>query len=102
MRGWNDRRCAYTRLRQMKTEREGVSSLKDSVKNFGSANDSAPIRTNMERRPCRPVGQILARNPVPTLVPCHRVIASNGNLGSYSGGSSLQAKRWLPRLEGAI
>jgi RNA polymerase sigma-70 factor, ECF subfamily len=42
--------CAYTRLRQIKTERDGVSSLKDSIKNFGSANGSAPSRTDMEHR----------------------------------------------------
>lgn len=50
----------------------------------------------------RPVGQALARNPVPIVIPCHRVIASDGSLGGYSGGSGLQAKRWLLRLEGAM
>jgi len=49
----------------------------------------------------RPVGQALARNPVPIVIPCHRVIASNGSLGGYSGGTGLPAKRWLLRLEGA-
>jgi methylated-DNA-[protein]-cysteine S-methyltransferase len=50
----------------------------------------------------RPVGQALAHNPVPIVIPCHRVIASNGSLGGYSGGSGLKAKRWLLRLEGAL
>lgn len=50
----------------------------------------------------RPVGQALARNPVPIIIPCHRVIASNGSLGGYSGGSGLKAKQWLLRLEGAF
>lgn len=50
----------------------------------------------------RPVGQALARNPVPIVIPCHRVIASDGTLGGYSGGSGLKAKRWLLRLEGAL
>ena len=50
----------------------------------------------------RPVGQALARNPVPIIIPCHRVIASDGTLGGYSGGSGLKAKRWLLRLEGAL
>lgn len=50
----------------------------------------------------RPVGQALARNPVPIVIPCHRVIASDGTLGGYSGGSGLEAKRWLLRLEGAL
>lgn len=49
----------------------------------------------------RPVGQALAHNPVPIIIPCHRVIASDGTLGGYSGGSGLTAKRWLLRLEGA-
>jgi methylated-DNA-[protein]-cysteine S-methyltransferase len=56
------------------------------------------------RRPrsSRPVGQALARNPVPIVIPCHRVIASNGALRGYSGGSGLKAKRWLLQLEGAL
>src|SRR5919109_1862339 len=50
----------------------------------------------------RPVGQALARNPVPIVIPCHRVIATNGSLHGYSGGSGLKAKRWLLELEGAL
>jgi O-6-methylguanine DNA methyltransferase len=53
-------------------------------------------------RSSRPVGQALAHNPVPIVIPCHRVIASDGSLGGYSGGSGLKAKRWLLRLEGAM
>jgi methylated-DNA-[protein]-cysteine S-methyltransferase len=50
----------------------------------------------------RPVGQALARNPIPIVIPCHRVIASDGGLGGYSGGSGLNAKRWLLQREGAV
>lgn len=50
----------------------------------------------------RPVGQALARNPIPIVIPCHRVIASDGSLRGYSGGSGLKAKRWLLRHEGAL
>jgi methylated-DNA-[protein]-cysteine S-methyltransferase len=50
----------------------------------------------------RPVGQALARNPIPIVIPCHRVIASDGSLGGYSGGSGLKAKRWLLQLERAF
>ena len=53
-------------------------------------------------RSSRPVGGALARNPIPIVIPCHRVIASNGSLGGYSGGSGLKAKRWLLHLEGAL
>ena len=45
----------------------------------------------------RAVGQALARNPLPIIVPCHRVVASNGKLGGFSGGVEL--KRYLLSLE---
>lgn len=48
----------------------------------------------------RPVGQALGRNPVPIVIPCHRVIASDGTLGGYCGTSGLELKRWLLRHEG--
>lgn len=44
----------------------------------------------------RAAGQAMARNRIPFLVPCHRVIASGGGLGGYgSGKSALSLKRWL-------
>ncbi|MFB4309036.1 methylated-DNA--[protein]-cysteine S-methyltransferase [Actinomadura sp. GTD37] len=47
------------------------------------------------------IGQIMGSNPIPLIVPCHRVVASNG-LGGYSGGSGVEIKRWLLTLEGAV
>lgn len=47
------------------------------------------------------IGQIMGSNPIPLIVPCHRVVASNG-LGGYSGGSGVEVKRWLLTLEGAL
>ena len=47
----------------------------------------------------RAVGQANHHNPVAIIVPCHRVIASNGTLGGFGGG--LAAKRFLLHLEGA-
>ena len=46
----------------------------------------------------RAVGQANGKNPVPIIVPCHRVVASNG-IGGYGGG--LRVKRALLALEGA-
>jgi O-6-methylguanine DNA methyltransferase len=46
----------------------------------------------------RAVGMAMQRNPVPIIVPCHRVLAANGGLGGYGGG--LDLKRTLLRLEG--
>lgn len=48
----------------------------------------------------RAVGQALARNPIPIVLPCHRVLASDGSLHGYAGG--LERKRILLQLEGAL
>jgi len=48
-------------------------------------------------RALRAVGGALARNPFPIIVPCHRVVASNGSLGGFSGG--LELKRRLLEME---
>ncbi|MDQ2979110.1 MAG: MGMT family protein [Acidobacteriota bacterium] len=53
----------------------------------------------------RAVGGALAGNPVPIVVPCHRVIAAGGSLSGYSGGAKGAGLRWkreLLRLEGAL
>lgn len=46
----------------------------------------------------RAVGQACGRNPVPLLIPCHRVVASDGGLGGFTG--DLRWKRGLLELEG--
>lgn len=48
----------------------------------------------------RAVGQALALNPLPIIVPCHRVVASNGSLRGFTGGLELKEK--LIRLEKGI
>ena len=45
----------------------------------------------------RAIGRLMASNPWPVVVPCHRVVRSDGSLGGYSGG--LDRKRWLLELE---
>ncbi len=49
-------------------------------------------------RAVRAAGNALGANPVPVVVPCHRVLRSGGGLGGYTGG--LEKKRFLLRLEG--
>ena len=46
----------------------------------------------------RAVGTACASNPLPVIVPCHRVVRTDGGLGGYVGG--LEAKRTLLTLEG--
>jgi O-6-methylguanine DNA methyltransferase len=55
-------------------------------------------RTVGQPRGFRAVGMANHDNPVAIVVPCHRVIASDGTLGGYGGG--LKVKRWLLELEG--
>jgi methylated-DNA-[protein]-cysteine S-methyltransferase len=48
------------------------------------------------------VGQACGANPLPIIVPCHRVLAAGGALGGYSGAGGLETKCALLRLEGAL
>ena len=50
----------------------------------------------------RAVGQALGSNPIPILIPCHRVLAADGSLGGYSGRGGVRTKEALLRLEGAL
>jgi methylated-DNA-[protein]-cysteine S-methyltransferase len=48
----------------------------------------------------RVVGRLLALNNEPIIVPCHRVVRSDGSLGGYSGPGGVDFKRKLLKLEG--
>lgn len=50
----------------------------------------------------RAVGRANATNPMPLVVPCHRVIGMDGKLHGYGGGEGLKTKEWLLKLEGAV
>ncbi|WP_260194207.1 methylated-DNA--[protein]-cysteine S-methyltransferase [Actinophytocola gossypii] len=51
--------------------------------------------------PARGIGAIMGSNPIPIVVPCHRVVAGDG-LGGFSGGSGVESKRRLLTLEGYL
>ena len=53
-------------------------------------------------RAARAVGRALGANPIPLVIPCHRVIASGGALGGYSAAGGVRVKRRLLRMEGAL
>ena len=50
----------------------------------------------------RAVGTACGRNPIPVIVPCHRVVGTGGRIGGYSGRGGLDTKRVLLNLEGAV
>jgi methylated-DNA-[protein]-cysteine S-methyltransferase len=49
----------------------------------------------------RAVGRANATNPMPIIIPCHRILGSNGKLHGYSAPGGLETKAWLLRLEGS-
>jgi methylated-DNA-[protein]-cysteine S-methyltransferase len=46
------------------------------------------------------VGMVMKKNPLPIIIPCHRVVASDGKLHGYSAAGGLLTKTWLLELEG--
>jgi methylated-DNA-[protein]-cysteine S-methyltransferase len=51
--------------------------------------------------PARGIGAIMGSNPIPIIVPCHRVVAGDG-IGGFSGGEGVESKRQLLTLEGHL
>ncbi len=43
----------------------------------------------------RAVGQVMATNPVPIIIPCHRVVGSSGGLGGFSAAGGVRTKQWM-------
>ena len=62
-----------------------------------SYRDMASAAGNV--RACRAAGGAVGANPLPVLIPCHRVVTADGSIGGYSGG--LEIKRKLLALEAA-
>jgi methylated-DNA-[protein]-cysteine S-methyltransferase len=68
---------------------------------FGETTTYGALAARVDRpRAARAVGTVMNRNPIPIVLPCHRVIGANGSLVGYGGG--LHRKEALLRLEGAL
>jgi methylated-DNA-[protein]-cysteine S-methyltransferase len=48
----------------------------------------------------RAIGGAMGHNPIPILIPCHRVVAADGRLTGYSAADGIRTKQWLLELEG--
>ena len=85
--------------------RNVLMALKDNA-HFGTTLTYGQL-AELAGRPgaARAVGQVMARNRWPLLIPCHRVLASGGRLGGFSGGrhsgDGLDLKAFLLQLEGS-
>jgi methylated-DNA-[protein]-cysteine S-methyltransferase len=89
------------------TRRRVLSVLADSVGygqvvTYGELASRAGVTGDGQLPPARVVGQVMAANPFPVIVPCHRVVAGGGALGGYSGGAGAEVKRWLLIFEGSL
>jgi len=59
-------------------------------------------KTIQRPKSARAVGQALGRNPVPLIIPCHRVIASGGKLGGFTAPTGTSLKKRLLSIEGIL
>lgn len=70
---------------------------------YGETRTYAEIAVQIGRpHAFRAVGRANATNPMPLVIPCHRVIGTDGKLHGYGGGNGLPTKEWLLKMEGAI
>ncbi|NIN93369.1 methylated-DNA--[protein]-cysteine S-methyltransferase [bacterium] len=64
---------------------------------YGKTGTYKSLAEKLNHRGYRSVGQALSRNPLLIVIPCHRVLASDGSLGGFTGG--LELKKFLLKLE---
>ena len=70
---------------------------------YGETRTYADIAAEMNRPLAyRAVGRANATNPMPLVIPCHRLIGTDGKLHGYGGGEGLKTKEWLLKMEGAV
>ncbi|MDO5686984.1 MAG: methylated-DNA--[protein]-cysteine S-methyltransferase [Neisseria sp.] len=71
---------------------------------YGKTATYSDLAKKLNSHP-RAVGQACGKNPLPIVIPCHRVLAKNGGLGGFSmgdGSNNLSIKQFLLRLEGVL
>ena len=66
---------------------------------YGSTRSYGDLSRDLESAP-RAVGGACGKNPIPIIVPCHRILAANYKVGGFSGGDGTDTKVSLLRLEG--
>jgi len=70
---------------------------------YGETRTYADIAREIDRpHAYRAMGAANAMNPMPLVIPCHRVLGMDGKLHGYGGGEGLKTKEWLLKMEGAV
>jgi methylated-DNA-[protein]-cysteine S-methyltransferase len=91
--------CAGARLAVLELLAETVEY--GQTVNYGTLAQRLADRDGRPSIGARAIGAIMGSNPIPVIVPCHRVVAADG-LGGFSGGCGVELKRWLLTFEGAL
>ena len=68
---------------------------------YGQTRSYGDLARDLDSAP-RAVGGACGANPIPLIIPCHRVVGAGGALGGFSGGAGCDTKRQLLALEGAL
>ena len=72
-----------------------------SIIPFGEVRTYGQLAALLHKpRAARAVGAALAKNPMPIIIPCHRVVSSKGHLTGYLGSKGITTKQWLLEREG--
>ena len=73
--------------------------LRDAIRAipYGAQRSYGAVARTIDSGP-RAIGQACRRNPMPIVIPCHRVTATGG-IGFYSGGKGVETKIWLLQHE---
>ena len=70
---------------------------------YGQTNSYGEVAQRVGHpRAARAVGSVMANNPVPILIPCHRVIAASGQIGGFSSPQGPRLKERLLELESGV
>lgn len=67
---------------------------------YGEIAQKIATKRGTNKMSARAVGQAIGKNPIPIIVPCHRVMGKDGGLTGYSGG--IEKKIWLLKHEGIL
>jgi methylated-DNA-[protein]-cysteine S-methyltransferase len=79
---------------QQRVYQEMLAIPKGQVKTYGDIAKKLGV-------PAQPVGQACGANPIPIIIPCHRVVSSSGGIGGFSGEGGVETKIALLKFERA-
>jgi len=97
--GWLEINASNTSVTAIRFVEQNKSVNNNAISDVSASYRDIAIAVNNPKA-VRAVGAANGRNPISIVVPCHRVIGSNGSLTGYAGG--LERKQWLLKHEGLL